>query len=57
MVRIGRSKTEYMHSKFSQLKKSEVHVRLDGIVMYKCKQFRYLGFSGELNGTNMVPKC
>lgn len=39
--RISKSKIEYVHCEFSLHKKTEV--RLDGVVVIKCKQFRYLG--------------
>lgn len=45
--RISSSKTEYMQCKFSQHEKSEVEVRLNGIAVPKCKQFRYLGLFQE----------
>lgn len=39
-----------MHYKFSQHKKSEIKVRLDGVEALKCKQFRYLGSLFQENG-------
>lgn len=45
--RISGSKTEYMHFNFSQNEKREVEVRLDGIAVPNCKQFRYLVSSQE----------
>lgn len=41
--RISKRKTEYMHFMFSQHEKSEVEVRLVGIAVPKCNQFRFLG--------------
>lgn len=45
-----RSKNEYMLYKFSQHKKNEVEVSLDGVVVPKCKQYRYIGLLFEENG-------
>lgn len=33
---LGRGKTECMHRKFSQYKKSEIEVKLDGIIVPTC---------------------
>src|ERR1043165_8058668 len=41
--KLSRSKTEYMHCDFSQAKKQEQEVKLDGVLVPSIKQFKYLG--------------
>jgi hypothetical protein len=41
--KLSRSKTEYMHCDFSQAKKQEQEVKLDGVLVSSTKQFKYLG--------------
>lgn len=49
-LRKSRSKTEYMHCKFSQNTKSEIEVILDRIMVPKCKKLRYIGSLFQENG-------
>lgn len=46
----SRTETEYIPGRFSQHEKREFDVRLDGIVVPKCKQYRYVGFLCQEHG-------